>query len=132
MRQLSELHGFAGVQQAFGLSQILDIDRTHACFDNHVHTFFIDFQNAVHPFHQQDDAMIYRHGAAADAGAGASRRNGNVVLVGDLDDFGTSSVLAGSTTTSGVRQYDGARLSSDLYTSNTSGAVLTYFSPTTS
>ena len=78
----------AGVQQTFGLSQILNVNRTHTCFDNHVHTFFIDFQNAVHPFHQQDDAMIYRHGAAADAGAGASRRNGNVVLVGDLDDFG--------------------------------------------
>ena len=77
----------AGVQQAFRFSQILNVDRTHARFDNHVHVFFVDFQNAVHPFHQQDDAMVYRHGAAADAGAGASRRNGNVVFISDLDDF---------------------------------------------
>ena len=66
---------------------VLDIDGADAGFNGHVHAVFVQFEDVVHPFHEQDDAFISRDGTAADARAGTARRNRDVVAVGNLHDF---------------------------------------------
>ena len=79
--------GVAGIEQAFFVGCILDVDSADAGFDGHIHAIFIQFDDVVHPFHEQNDALISRDGATADAGTGTARRDRDVEAVGNLHDF---------------------------------------------
>ena len=80
--------GVTGIHEVFRAGQVLDVDGAHAGFNDHVHAFFVDFEDFIHPFQEQYNAVIGRYGAAAYAGAGAARRDRYVVFVGNFHDLG--------------------------------------------
>ena len=74
--------GIAGIHQSLFLGCCLDISRSGTGFGYEIHTFRIDFQDPVHPFHEQDNTAVYRNGTGTDARTGTARRDRNFILVG--------------------------------------------------
>ena len=71
-----------------GFRFFLQVYRTHAGFDGHVHAFFIEFNDFVEPFHTQDQATADGDGAVCQTRAATADGNGEMVFVGQLDNLG--------------------------------------------
>ena len=79
--------GVTGVEQAFFASCILNVNGPYAGFNDHIHAVFVQLEDFIHPFHEEDDAFIGRNGTAADAGTGTARRDRDAKVIGDFKDL---------------------------------------------
>ena len=64
----------------------LQLASQYAGLASGVHIVGVKFQNFIHAFQFDDDAMVYGNSAAGDAGAGRTGRQWNQILVRQLDD----------------------------------------------
>ena len=76
----------ACVQQIMFPRFSLQIAGQYAGLAGSVHIVGVKFQNLVHAFQFDDDAVIDGNSAAGDAGAGRTGRQWNQILVRQLDD----------------------------------------------
>ena len=76
--------GISRINQVVFLGSRLAFFYKSAGFRNQIQTFRIDFQNAVHPAHQQDNTSAHRNGAIRQTGSGAAHGNRNIRFIGKL------------------------------------------------
>ena len=75
-----------GIQEAVFGSFPLQIPSDDARLAYGIHVVGIEFEDLVHPFQFDDDAVIDRDGATGDAGTSRTRRNRYKVFIGQFDD----------------------------------------------
>ena len=83
-----QAHRIAGEEQALVGDGLVDLVGDDARLDDDHQVRRVDLEDAVHAVAQQDDAAHDRHGPAGEPAAGAARRDGNRLAVGQLHDRG--------------------------------------------
>ena len=76
----------AGVEETFLFGRFLQVRRAYTRFDDGIEAVFIDFQYLFHLFQRQDDAAVFRDGAAGQTRAGPAGDDREVAGIGQLDD----------------------------------------------